>query len=110
VSRFLVDAQLPPMLARRLVLDGHDTVRVLDIGFERASDRAIWDRANIDARAFVTKDDDFARRRRSRRDGPTIVWIRHPSCGRDEIIGLVVAALPRLADAIAAGVPVVELG
>ncbi|EQD33994.1 hypothetical protein B2A_12866, partial [mine drainage metagenome] len=43
--RFLVDAQLPPALARLLEDRGHQAEHVLDCGLERASDAAIWARA-----------------------------------------------------------------
>ena len=39
--RFLVDAQLPPALARWLVERGHDATHVHEIGMAEASDLAI---------------------------------------------------------------------
>ena len=39
--RFLVDAQLPPALARWLVAAGHEAEHVGDRGMEAASDAAI---------------------------------------------------------------------
>ena len=43
--RFLVDAQLPPALARWLVVAGHEAEHVFDQRMEAASDEAIWTRA-----------------------------------------------------------------
>ncbi|MFZ1575492.1 MAG: DUF5615 family PIN-like protein [Chromatiaceae bacterium] len=43
--RFLVDAQLPPALARWLAQRGHEAEHVLDCGLLDASDRLIWARA-----------------------------------------------------------------
>lgn len=40
--RFLVDAQLPPALARYLTDAGHQAEHVYDIGMGAASDKAIW--------------------------------------------------------------------
>jgi hypothetical protein len=57
--RFLIDAQLPPALARRLVALGHLADHVADIGMEAAADRAIWRKAaELDA-VIITKDEDF---------------------------------------------------
>jgi predicted nuclease of predicted toxin-antitoxin system len=36
--RFLVDAQLPPALARWLTAKGHDAVHIADLGMRAASD------------------------------------------------------------------------
>ncbi|MFE3446640.1 DUF5615 family PIN-like protein [Nocardia sp. NPDC059180] len=40
--RFVVDAQLPPAVARVLAEDGHDAVHVCDIGLLSAPDIEIW--------------------------------------------------------------------
>jgi predicted nuclease of predicted toxin-antitoxin system len=41
--RFIVDAQLPPALARWLAAKGHEAEHVADQQMEAASDTAIWD-------------------------------------------------------------------
>ena len=69
--RFLVDAQLPPALARLLSDRGHIAEHVVDCGLERASDRAVWAHAVDSQACIVTKDEDFAVRRMMRADGPT---------------------------------------
>lgn len=40
--RFLVDAQLPPALARWMVEQGHEASHVVDHGLGEASDASIW--------------------------------------------------------------------
>lgn len=40
--RFLVDAQLPPALARWLASQGHQADHVGDLGLAAAMDRVIW--------------------------------------------------------------------
>ncbi len=40
--RFLIDAQLPPALARFLSDAGHQAEHVYDAGMAAASDRVIW--------------------------------------------------------------------
>jgi transcriptional regulator with XRE-family HTH domain len=43
--RFLVDAQLPPALARWLAAQGHEAEHVSDCGLAQAADPAVWDYA-----------------------------------------------------------------
>ena len=58
--RFVVDAQLPPALARRLEALGHRAEHVADLGLTSASDNEIRDYAAGVGAAIVTKDEDFA--------------------------------------------------
>ncbi|MSP73885.1 MAG: hypothetical protein EXR76_17270, partial [Myxococcales bacterium] len=48
--RFLVDARLPPALARWLTAAGHPSEHVADVGLAGAPDPAVWERART--RAF----------------------------------------------------------
>jgi Domain of unknown function (DUF5615) len=57
--RFLIDAQLPPALARELGARGHEAEHVADLGLANAPDRAIWDRVIASGAVLVTKDEDF---------------------------------------------------
>jgi predicted nuclease of predicted toxin-antitoxin system len=41
--KFIVDAQLPPALARFLAAKGEDVVHVLDVQMMESSDSQIWD-------------------------------------------------------------------
>ena len=61
--RFLVDAQLPPALARWLSAHVHEAEHVLDRHMETATDSAIWDFACQNDAVIVTKDEDFAQRK-----------------------------------------------
>jgi predicted nuclease of predicted toxin-antitoxin system len=42
---FLIDAQLPPLLAEALRNAGCEAVHVADLGLLTATDRQIWDEA-----------------------------------------------------------------
>ena len=58
--KFLVDAQLPRLLARQLAADGHDALHTLDLpNANRSSDLEIIERADSEDRVVVTKDVDF---------------------------------------------------
>jgi predicted nuclease of predicted toxin-antitoxin system len=57
---FLVDAQLPRRLARRLREAGHDTLHTLDLPLgNRTPDRDINAIALREGRVIITKDTDF---------------------------------------------------
>lgn len=56
---FLVDAQLPPALARWLCQQGHTAAHVEDVGLREAEDIAIWNHALSSGVIIVTKDEDF---------------------------------------------------
>ena len=58
--KFLIDAQLPRRLARRLRAAGHDAIYTLDLpAGNRTTDAEICRIADSDGRAVVTKDADF---------------------------------------------------
>ena len=75
--RFLVDAQLPPGLARYLASRGHEAEHVYDIGMGSAPDREVWDHAVRNNAVLVTKDDDFVTfKTMGKGGGPPVVWVR----------------------------------
>ena len=55
--KFVVDAQLPPALARLLREAGCDAFAVREIGLREASDAEIWRYAVQQQAAIITKDD-----------------------------------------------------
>ena len=73
--RFLVDAQLPPGLARWLAEAGYPSDHVNDLGHGAATDDEIETRAREMQAVVWSKDRDFADRAR-RRPGLQVVWVR----------------------------------
>jgi uncharacterized protein with PIN domain len=63
---FLVDAQLPPALARWLTQQGHVAQHVYDLGLRNAEDLTIWNHASNRGAIIITKDEDFAERNNPR--------------------------------------------
>ena len=106
---FLVDAQLPPALARWFVERGFKASHVFDLGLERADDRRIWDRALSEGAAVVTKDEGFAARRMVEPQGPQIVWVRFGNASRRETLARVDALLPQIREALERGERIVEI-
>ena len=74
--RFLVDAQLPPALARFLEAHGHESKAAREIGLRDADDTAIWTLAQAGGWVVVTKDEDFAERSLQSVTGPQVLWLR----------------------------------
>jgi predicted nuclease of predicted toxin-antitoxin system len=107
--RFLVDAQLPPALARWLVAAGHEAAHVADRGMRAASDEAIWELALRDRAIIITKDEDFAQRHALAETGPVIVWIRLRNTRRAELLEWFEAALPYVISALARGETLIEV-
>src|SRR5689334_5111310 len=100
LMRFLVDAQLPPALARWLAANGHTAEHVADRQLEAASDVAIWDCALRQAAAIITKDEDFALSKALSDTSPAVVWIRLPNTRRRELSRPVRERLPDILSAL----------
>jgi predicted nuclease of predicted toxin-antitoxin system len=107
--RFLVDAQLPPDLARWLAAQGHNSAHVGDHGMQAASDNEIWAYALASSAAIVTKDEDFAKRKVLDGNGPVVVWVRLPNTRKQDLLAWFAMALPDLLLAVARGETLIEL-
>jgi predicted nuclease of predicted toxin-antitoxin system len=107
--RFLVDAQLPPALARWLTAEGHEAEHVADCGLESAPDTAIW-RYALKARAvLITNDEDFVILRTLERDGPAIVWLRTGNTTKRVLLARMAATLPAIVQALEHGERLIEV-
>jgi predicted nuclease of predicted toxin-antitoxin system len=105
---FLVDAQLPPLLAEALRQAGCEAVHVIDLGLQAATDQQIWDEAISRSAVLATKDRDFALRRAATNDGPAILWVRVGNTSNRKLIELVLRALPAIIAAIERDEAVIE--
>ncbi|WP_159618917.1 DUF5615 family PIN-like protein [Ruania rhizosphaerae] len=74
--RFLVDAQLPPALARVLTARGHLAEHVTDIMRGDATDHELWAYALEHGAVLVTKDEDFSTMVLLSDRAPVVLWIR----------------------------------
>lgn len=107
--RFLIDAQLPPALARWLNDQGHEAVHVADLGLAGGEDLMIWARAVADDTALLTKDEDFISIRRSAPEGPAVCWLRVGNATNPELFAWLQPKLPALLAALAAGETIIEV-
>lgn len=109
MARFLVDAQLPPALARRLTALGYLSEHVDDVGLTNASDRQIWDYALAHSSIIVTKDEDFPLRKNLERSGPVVVWLRIGNTRKQALLAWFEALLPEMIESLGKGEQVIEL-
>lgn len=107
--RFLVDAQLPPALARFLGEKGHAAEHVSDVGLAEASDADIWRFAARHEAVIITKDEDFPVLRLTGRYHSTVVWVRIGNCSRAELLRRFGVLLSRIEAMVMAGEQVIEI-
>lgn len=77
---FLIDAQLPPALARWISAHGHQSAHVFDIALLKATDPNIWEHARQQNAVIVSKDEDFVDRWLLDSAPVSLVWIRKGNC------------------------------
>ena len=107
--RFLVDAQLPPALARMLSDHGHWSEHVTDIGPPDASDRELWRYALENSAVLVTKDEDFPSMVALGGEAPAIVWIRVGNTRRHALLEWFEPLIDTVVEMIEAGNALIEL-
>ena len=107
--RFLVDAQLPPALARMLSARGHVAEHVTDIGPADATDRELWRYALEQHAVLVTKDEDFSSMRVLGGEAPAIVWIRVGNTRRRALLEWFEPLIDSIVELIETGDDLIEL-
>jgi predicted nuclease of predicted toxin-antitoxin system len=83
---FLVDAQLPPALARWIAGQGHHATHVFDIGLQTAADPGIWERARSESTVIISKDEDFVDHWLLSAEPVQLVWIRKGNCSNRALL------------------------
>ncbi len=107
--RFLVDAQLPPALARWLRAEGHEAEHVEEVGLQERSDRKIWEHALRTSAVILTKDEDFAARSAQVGAPPTIVWLRVGNSTNRALLAWIGPRMPGIEALLAQGSSLVEV-
>jgi len=107
--RFIVDAQLPPALARLQTEHGHHAEHVADIGLRDADDSPIWSYALRHQAAIVTKDEDFPLRLRQSKISPVVVWLRIGNTSRRALLLWFKPLLPQIEALIQQGDGLIEV-
>ena len=107
--RFLVDAQLPPALARWLAEQGHEAEHVADIGLEASPDRTIWDTAHRKEAVVLSKDEDFVTLTTLQPGQVQVVWIRVGNTTKRSLLEWFAPLLPAIEEALARGDNLIEV-
>jgi predicted nuclease of predicted toxin-antitoxin system len=107
--KFIVDANLPPGLARWLTSQGHEAHHVNDLGMTSTEDRIIWRHARATGACIVTKDEDFTLLQALDPTGPAVVWIRIGNAVRSVVLRRLPGIWTSVVSAIERGEKVVEV-
>lgn len=107
--RFLVDAQLPPALARLIREHGHIAEHVTEIGPADASDNDLWRYALAHDAVIVTKDEDFANMVATGREAPRVVWVRVGNTRRAVLMAWFEPLIEQIVSMLQAGDRLIEL-
>lgn len=107
--RFLVDAQLPPLLCRWLAERGHVAQHVAEFGLADGEDRDIWRQAVADDAVLLTKDEDFVAIRQSAERGPPVCWLRIGNAANPALLAWFEPVFPGLIAALERGETLIEV-
>jgi predicted nuclease of predicted toxin-antitoxin system len=106
--RFLVDAQLPPALARWLNDSGEAADHVADLKLLEAGDDELWRTAAELRAVIVSKDEDFALRAQTQ-SGAQVVWVRLGNVRNVELLRRWAELWPLIREALERGEALVEV-
>lgn len=107
--RFLVDAQLPPALARWLGEQGLSAASAREAGLRDSDDGSIWNFAATGGWTVVTKDEDFVDRCLGNPASPAIVWLRIGNCTNRILFAWLSPMLPEIVRQLESGQRLVEV-
>lgn len=107
--RFLIDTQLPKVLARRLEEAGHQAVHVLELSMAQCPDNDLWRYAEEHDTVIVTKDEDFAEWVLAGRLGSPVVWLRIGNCTNAELMAWLLPQWSHVTEALERGERLVEI-
>ena len=107
--RFLVDAQLPPALARWFDVQGLSATPVRELGLRDSDDGSIMNHAVSGEWTVVTKDEDFVARSLQHPSPPRIVWLRIGNCTNKVLLRWLDPLLPEILRQLESGQKLLEV-
>lgn len=107
--RFLVDAQLPPALARWLCERGCAATPVREVGLRDSDDGSILNFATTGNWTVLTKDEDFVARCLNDPAAPALVWVRIGNCTNRVLFTWLEPLLPEIKSRLSAGERFIEV-
>jgi predicted nuclease of predicted toxin-antitoxin system len=107
--RFMVDAQLPPALARWLGEHSCAATPVREVGLRESDDGSIRNFASAGDWVLITKDEDLVERWLNSVEGPPIVWLRIGNCTNRVLFAWLEPLLPEIRKQLESGQRIVEV-
>ena len=107
---FVIDAQLPPELARLITSLGHNAVHVEKAELLLANDEAIWDYALTHQHIIITKDEDFKNMLLLAATNRTpVIWVRIGNCSNAALTRWFKPLFPQVLEYLQQGEYLIEL-
>jgi predicted nuclease of predicted toxin-antitoxin system len=106
---FLIDAQLPPALARWIESHGHQATHVFGVGLQAAEDEPIWEHARKREAVIVSKVEDFLDRWLLSDKPVPLVWIRKGNCSNRALLAWLEPLWPDAMRRLEQGEQLIEL-
>ena len=107
--RFLVDAQLPPALAKWIADKGYSASAVREQGLRNSDDGSIANFAAAGDWVVVTKDEDIVERALGQKDGTRVVWLRIGNSTNHALFAWLEPLWPEVVRQLQAGQRVIEV-
>jgi predicted nuclease of predicted toxin-antitoxin system len=108
--KFLLDAQLPPALARWLADNfGVEVGAVRDLGLRDAREREIFARAKTAQTVVITKDSDFVELVHRLGSPPQVVWLTCGNVSNSHLQRIFTATFPDALQLLSGGETIVEI-
>ena len=108
--KFLIDAPLPPALARLVISLGHEAVHVEEVGILLLTDQAIWNYAVANAQIIITKDEDFKNLLLLASSQKTpVIWVRIGNCSNAALAQWFQPLFPQVLAHLERGEQLIEL-
>jgi predicted nuclease of predicted toxin-antitoxin system len=105
----LVDAQLPPALARWFGEHGLAATPVRQLGLRDSDDGSIWNFATSGSWTVVTKDEDFVARCIGNPAEPSVVWLRIGNSTNHVLFTWLEPLLPEIVQRLNTGEKLIEV-
>lgn len=107
--KFLVDNQLPGILARHIRLLGHDCEHVLEVGLAESPDSVIRDYATSNDCILISKDEDFVFLAARPDSALKLIWVRIGNCRTPALLAAFDRFWPDIKASFASGDRIIEI-
>ena len=107
--KFLVDNQLPAVLAQYLRKRGFDCLHVLEAGLGDALDSEICKHAELEGRIIITKDEDFFYLAKQRDAEIKVIWVRLGNCRTPALLAAFERSWPNIESCLKTGDRIIEI-